>query len=69
MPKPDPVGTVEIAQRLSVTRKAVDAWRMRTLRVPFPDPKWTVGGRPAWDWAEIEAWARASGLGRLKAES
>lgn len=55
----DPVGTVEVAARLGVTRKAVDAWRSRGLG--FPDPRWTVGGRPAWSWAEVEAWARRTG--------
>ena len=57
--KVDPVGTVEIAARLNVTRKAVDAWRNRNLG--FPDPRWTVGGRPAWNWPDIEAWARTTG--------
>jgi len=55
----EPVGTVEIADRLGVTRSAVDAWRRR--QVGFPDPAWTVGGRPAWDWAAIERWARRTG--------
>lgn len=55
----DPVGTVEIAERLGVTRKAVDAWRMRNTG--FPAPTWTVGGRPCWDWADIEAWAKETG--------
>jgi hypothetical protein len=27
----------------------------------MPDPRWTVSGQPAWDWAEIEAWARRTG--------
>jgi len=56
---PPPVGTVEIAERLHVSRSAVDAWRAR--HPEFPKPKWTVGGRPAWDWPDIEAWARATG--------
>jgi hypothetical protein len=56
----DPVGTVEIAERLNVTRSAVDAWRTRPGR-GFPDPKWTVGGRPAWDWRDIEKWAKQTG--------
>lgn len=58
----DPVGTVEIAERLGVSRSAVDAWRMRSLG--FPDPKWTVGGRPAWNWPDVETWATETG--RLK---
>lgn len=55
----EPVGTVEIAERLGVTRNAVDQWRARDLG--FPEPRWTVGGRPAWDWDDIEAWAQATG--------
>ena len=42
----DPVGVIEIAERLSVTRDAVNQWRRRD--VGFPEPRWTVGGRPAW---------------------
>jgi hypothetical protein len=52
----EPVGVVEIAERLRVTRKAVDAWRIRDLG--FPEPSWTVGGRPAWEWEDVETWAR-----------
>lgn len=55
----DPVGTVEIAQRLGVSRAAVDAWRARGLG--FPEPRWTVGGRPAWEWADVHAWAVSTG--------
>lgn len=54
----DPVGLVEIAQRLGVTRATADQWRVRGV---LPAPDWTVGGRPAWDWPTIEAWARATG--------
>lgn len=53
-----PVGLVEIAERLGVERQTVDAWRHRRL---LPDPAWTVGGRPAWAWSTIEAWARHTG--------
>ncbi|HLT70065.1 MAG TPA: hypothetical protein VKZ72_07855 [Acidimicrobiales bacterium] len=52
-----PVGIVEIAERLGVERQTVDAWRHRGV---LPDPAWTVGGRPAWAWSTIEAWARAT---------
>lgn len=55
----DPVGVVEIADRLGVGRKAVDKWRQRDLG--FPAPQWTVGGRPAWRWEDVERWARATG--------
>jgi predicted DNA-binding transcriptional regulator AlpA len=54
-----PVGTVEIAARLGVTRSAVDQWRARDLG--FPSPRWEVGGRPAWNWADVEAWAVETG--------
>lgn len=51
----EPVGIVEIAERLGVKRTTVDVWLYRGL---LPEPKWTVGGRPAWDWRDIERWAR-----------
>jgi predicted DNA-binding transcriptional regulator AlpA len=54
-----PVGTVEIAERLAVTRSAVDRWRVRDIG--FPEPRWKVGGRPAWCWADIERWAKETG--------
>lgn len=55
----DPVGIVEICDRLGVTRSAVEAWRSRDLG--FPSPTWTVGGRPAWSWADVVEWARETG--------
>lgn len=54
-----PVGVVEVAERLGVGRKAVDKWRQRGLG--FPEPAWVVGGRPAWRWAEVERWAQDTG--------
>jgi predicted DNA-binding transcriptional regulator AlpA len=54
----EPVGVVEIAEMLGVTRDAVNQWRRRDTN--FPEPKWTVGGRPAWNRADIETWARAT---------
>ena len=51
-----PVGPPEIAERLNVERRTVDSWRQRD--VGFPEPRWTVGGRPAWDWPDVEKWAR-----------
>lgn len=54
----DPVGIAEIAARLGVKRATVDQWRMREL---LPEPRWTVGGRPAWDWADVLAWAVSTG--------
>lgn len=54
----DPVGAVEIAARLGVRRQTVDQWRIRRL---FLEPRWTVGGRPAWDWPDVERWAQGTG--------
>lgn len=55
----DPVGAVEIATRLGVSRRTVDQWRQRDLG--FPEPRWTVGGRPAWNWDDVTPWAEATG--------
>lgn len=57
----DPVGILEIAQALEVKRATVDQWIQRGL---LPAPQWKVGGRPAWHWPIIEAWAKETG--RLK---
>lgn len=54
----DPVGLIEIADRLGVQRNTADVWRQRGL---LPEPDWTVGGRPAWNWPTVEKWARDSG--------
>ena len=59
----DPVGIVEIADRLNVQRATVDQWLARGLP---PEPRYTVGGRPAWNWHEIQAWALQTG--RLKSK-
>jgi predicted DNA-binding transcriptional regulator AlpA len=50
----DPVGVTEIAERLAVKHNTVQHWRIR--HDSFPGPRWTVGGRPAWNWADIAAW-------------
>ena len=51
-----PVGLVEIAVLMGVKRNTVDQWRYRDET--FPKSRWTVGGRPAWDWrVDIEPWA------------
>lgn len=55
----DPVGIAEIMDRLDVTRAAVEKWRTRGLG--FPEPTWTVGGRPAWQWGDVHDWATATG--------
>lgn len=54
----DPVGIVEIADRLGVKRQTVDQWRLRKL---LPEPCWTVGKRPAWTWNQIAEWGRSTG--------
>jgi predicted site-specific integrase-resolvase len=51
----DPVGLVEIAERLGVKRQTANMWRFRGL---LPDPPWVVSGQPCWAWETIEAWAR-----------
>lgn len=53
----DPVGAVEIAARLGVQRRTVDQWRQRDIG--FPAPRWTVGGRPAWNFDEVASWYAA----------
>lgn len=50
-----PVGAVEVAARLGVKPRTVHTWRQRNL---MPAPRWTVSGQPAWEWAEIETWAK-----------
>jgi len=53
-----PVGIVEIADRLGVERGTVDQWRHRGL---LPEPRWVVGGRPAWNLDDIHDWAEETG--------
>lgn len=50
-----PVGLIELAAILQVSRDTVDKWRTRDL---LPAPEWTVGGRPAWNLATIAKWIR-----------
>lgn len=59
-PKPHPtvVGLADIADRLDVSRTTVDQWKWRGV---LPSPKWSISGRPAWDWPDIEAWAKETG--------
>lgn len=54
----DPVGIAEIATMLGVKRNLVDQWQHRGL---LPAPKWTVGGRPAWERSAVVAWAKSAG--------
>ncbi len=53
-----PVGAAEIAERLGVRPQTVHTWRHRKI---LPPPRWKVSGQPAWDWIEIEEWARRTG--------
>jgi hypothetical protein len=55
---PVPVGAAEIATRLRVRPQTVHTWRQRGR---MPAPRWTVSGQPAWDWTDVEAWARRTG--------
>ncbi len=61
----DPVGVTEIAKRAGVRLGTVMQWRDRYRqdeRAPWPAPRWTVGGRPAWDWGlDIVPWLEATG--------
>ena len=54
----DPVGLIEIAERLGVLPQTAAMWRYRRL---LPDPAWTISGSPAWDWPTITKWARQTG--------
>ena len=54
----DPVGVAEIADRLGVRQQTVAMWRYRKL---LPEPRWSVSRQPAWDWRDIERWAKETG--------
>ena len=54
----DPVGMVEIGERLGARRQTVAQWHYRGL---LPPSRWTVSGYPAWNWPDIERWARDTG--------
>ena len=53
----DPVGPVEVAERLGVKRATVDTWRLRGL---LPEPV-TISGHPLWEWDIVKRWARDTG--------
>lgn len=55
----DPVGVTEIAERLHVRRDTVNKWRER--HADFPEPRWTVSGYLAWDYADVVAWIEKTG--------
>jgi hypothetical protein len=48
----------EISQRLSVRQQTVAMWKLRGL---MPTVRWEISGNPAWNWPDIEKWARESG--------
>lgn len=54
----EPVGMVEIGERLGARRQTVAQWHFRRL---LPEPRWTVSGHPAWNWPDVERWARDTG--------
>lgn len=54
----EPVGEKEIAERLRVRKQTVAMWLHRPTVVPFPPPRWRVSGNPAWNWPDVERWAR-----------
>lgn len=58
---PSVVGIPEIARRLGVKRATVDQWKWLGQ---FPAPRWEIGGRPAWRWADVEKWAASRGTAR-----
>lgn len=54
------VGQAEIAVRLGVQHRTVQAWRQRSRTsetVGFPPEFITVSGTPVWWWPEVAAWA------------
>lgn len=58
-----PVGITEMADLFDTSRKTIDTWRERygpEHHSPFPQPRWLVGNRPAWDLAEIKRWGWAT---------
>jgi hypothetical protein len=68
LPHADPVGLVEVADRLGLARQTLTNLRYASLHGtggvhPFPAPRWTIGGKtPAWDWQlDIVPWATATG--------
>jgi transposase-like protein len=61
----DPVGPVEISQRLGVSLNTVHSWRTRARTAErgtgLPAPDATCSNTPLWSWATIAEWARATG--------
>lgn len=52
------MGLAEMAERLGVRQQTARAWRYRHL---LPEPRWTISGQPAWNWPDVEAWAKETG--------
>lgn len=52
------MGLSDIAERLGVHAQTTKQWHVRGV---LPTARWTVSGRPAWDWKDIERWARKTG--------
>lgn len=60
----DPVGVVELAERLGVAARTVRMWRERSASTPVPMPEPTyanVNGSPAWEWLVVLRWAGVTG--------
>ncbi len=51
----DPVGVLEIAERLGVGNVTVAQWKARGF---LPSPKWTISGQDAWDWTALVDYLR-----------
>lgn len=56
---PDPVGVVEIAERLGVKDRSVHMWKRRDRLPPLDYP--SVNGTGAWEWRTILWWAGETG--------
>lgn len=56
----EPVGSIEISGFLGVKPDTIVQWRRRP-QLGFPEPRWTVSGRPAWAWRDISDWSVKSG--------
>jgi hypothetical protein len=56
----EPVGSIEIATFLGVKPDTIVQWRRRP-QLGFPEPRWTVSGRPAWAWRDVSDWSVKSG--------
>lgn len=54
------VGSLEVAARLGVSVNTLASWRRRGTDA-FPPAEHVVGGRPAWKWSTVKAWATRTG--------